>query len=43
MTIAWVFLAGLTTVMSRYYKHWLGKRFFCGTNIWFQVTDMALA
>ncbi|KAK7109751.1 ferric-chelate reductase 1-like [Littorina saxatilis] len=37
MVVAWVFVAGLTTVMSRYYKHWLSDRAACGTGIWFQV------
>nr|KAG5704098.1 hypothetical protein BaRGS_017602 [Batillaria attramentaria] len=37
MVVAWVTLVGLTTAMSRYFKPWLGKRVYCGTNMWFQV------
>ncbi|XP_076439646.1 putative ferric-chelate reductase 1 isoform X2 [Babylonia areolata] len=37
MAVAWVLVAGLTTAMSRYYKHWLSNRVFCGTSLWFQV------
>ncbi|KAK7493237.1 hypothetical protein BaRGS_00015574, partial [Batillaria attramentaria] len=37
MVVAWVVFAGLTTAMSRYFKPWLGKRLFSGSNMWFQV------
>ncbi|KAL8591590.1 hypothetical protein ACOMHN_030476 [Nucella lapillus] len=37
MAVAWVLVAGVTTAISRYYKHWLSNRVFCGTSLWFQI------
>ncbi|CAG5123670.1 unnamed protein product [Candidula unifasciata] len=37
MIIAWVFLTGIVTVMSRHYRDWLPKRRLFGTKVWFQV------
>ncbi|XP_012942585.1 putative ferric-chelate reductase 1 homolog [Aplysia californica] len=43
MVIAWVFLTGLLSVVSRHYKQWYPKKTWCGTKIWFQIhREMAL-
>ncbi|XP_059171411.1 putative ferric-chelate reductase 1 [Physella acuta] len=37
MMIAWMFLTGVVTVVSRHYRDWLPKKKLFSTKVWFQV------
>ncbi|XP_005108556.2 putative ferric-chelate reductase 1 homolog [Aplysia californica] len=37
MLVAWIFLTGLVTVLSRHYKDWLSEKRVGGTKVWFQL------
>ncbi|CAG5124771.1 unnamed protein product [Candidula unifasciata] len=37
MMIAWIFLSGIITVVSRHYRGWMPKVTLFGTKVWFQI------
>ncbi|CAL1526684.1 unnamed protein product [Lymnaea stagnalis] len=37
MMIAWMFITGVITVISRHYREWLPRTRWFGTKVWFQV------
>ncbi|XP_055864250.1 putative ferric-chelate reductase 1 isoform X2 [Biomphalaria glabrata] len=37
MIVAWIFLTGIVTVISRHYRDWMPRTRWFGTKVWFQI------